>query len=216
MVILPIGKKLKKKIHLGIAQAQDLLIMEIYRFFPKAVIHGGTAIWRCYGSNRFSEDIDVYLPSFAWQRLNDFAKSLKERGFEIEKFKKTDNSVFLKLSYGGQIIRFEAIRKNIKHYKTANFEMTDGTFVVANTLKPEELVVEKINTYLKRRKAKDLYDIFFLLRLIENKTRVSVSLKNFLEKFERPLDEKELKILIIAGAISQVEDMLAEIKKWAR
>ncbi|MEM1546291.1 MAG: nucleotidyl transferase AbiEii/AbiGii toxin family protein [Candidatus Methanomethylicia archaeon] len=36
--------------------------MEIYNSFPEAVIHGGTAIWRCYGSNRFSEDVDVYLP----------------------------------------------------------------------------------------------------------------------------------------------------------
>jgi predicted nucleotidyltransferase component of viral defense system len=62
MVTLPIDKKLKKKIHKTVALAQDILVLELYDKFPSAVIHGGTAIWRCYGSNRFSEEIDVYLP----------------------------------------------------------------------------------------------------------------------------------------------------------
>lgn len=216
MVILPIGKKLKKKIHLEIAQAQDLLIMEIFQFFPNAVIHGGTAIWRCYGGNRFSEDIDLYLSSFSWQRLDNFAQSLKTRGFELEKFKKTNNSLFSKLKFREQTIRFEAILKNIKSYKTANFEMTDGTFIIVNTLKPEDIIQEKIDAYLKRRKIRDLYDVFFLLKLLEDKTKIKTPLKKILKEYQKPLDEKELKALLIVGAIPRTEDMLEEIKKWVK
>ena len=61
MVVLPLHHKLKKKIHKTIALAQDILVMKMYEKFPNAIIHGETAIWRCYGSNRFSEDVDVYL-----------------------------------------------------------------------------------------------------------------------------------------------------------
>jgi len=60
--MLPIDKKLKKRTHKIVALAQDILVMELYNSFTNAIIHGGTAIWRCYGSNRFSEDVDVYLP----------------------------------------------------------------------------------------------------------------------------------------------------------
>jgi hypothetical protein len=55
LVILPLVKKLKKKIHRAIALAQDIIVLEIYEKSPSAVIHGGTAIWRCYGSNRFQK-----------------------------------------------------------------------------------------------------------------------------------------------------------------
>jgi len=40
---------LKKKIHKDIAMAQDLMIIELYDNLSNAVIHGGTALWRCYG-----------------------------------------------------------------------------------------------------------------------------------------------------------------------
>jgi predicted nucleotidyltransferase component of viral defense system len=62
MVTIPLYHKLKKKIHKTIALAQDILIIKMYEKFANAVIRGGTTIWRCYGSNRFSEDVDVYLP----------------------------------------------------------------------------------------------------------------------------------------------------------
>jgi len=31
------------------------------QFFLMAVLHEGTVIWRCFKSNRFSEDLDFYL-----------------------------------------------------------------------------------------------------------------------------------------------------------
>jgi predicted nucleotidyltransferase component of viral defense system len=82
MVILPLEKKLRKARDKTIALAQDILVMEIYNHFPKAIVHDGTAVWRCYGSNRFSEDVDFYFPLEAKKaNMKVFLDSLKAKGF---------------------------------------------------------------------------------------------------------------------------------------
>lgn len=44
----------------------------------------------------------------------------------------------------GVIVSFEAVFKDIENYITKNFEMSDGTFILVNTLSPEDLLEEKI------------------------------------------------------------------------
>jgi len=217
MVILPINKKLKKKIHKTIALAQDVLVMQIYDNFPKAVIHGGIAIWRCYGSNRFSEDIDIYLPlTIKNADMKNFLDRLERKNFIVEKFKRTNNSIFAKFSYLDVIIRCEAIFKNIRNFVIKPFEMSDGTFILVNILQPEEMIKEKISAYFKRRKVRDLYDIFFLLKFVEDKEKIKNHLLKFIEDFKKPKDEKELKALIISGSVPTIKNMLDVIKKWVR
>lgn len=177
-VIMPIKNKLKKKIHKDIALAQDLVIVEIYNNFPDTVIHGGTCIWRCYAGNRFSEDIDVYLPLKFKVKTASFIDNLKRIGFEIKKFKETENSIFAKLSYQNTIVSFEAVFKNMKNAIAKSFEMCDGSFIVVYTLTPEEIIKEKVLAYKKRRKIRDLYDIFFLLNFVEDKNVIKDILKN--------------------------------------
>jgi predicted nucleotidyltransferase component of viral defense system len=215
MVILPLDKRLKKRLHRNIALAQDILIMEIYNSFPQAVVHGGTALWRCYGSNRFSEDIDLYLPiSFRRESFRRLLDGLIRKGFGVEKFKKTGNSIFSKYSYLGVAVRLEAVFKKVENPVTRKFEMSDGTFILVNTLKPEEMLEEKIRTYLERRKIRDLYDVFFLTRIVEKREVRSNTVK-LVEKFKMPVDEKELKAIIISGSIPKAEEMLESVKRWA-
>jgi len=217
MVILPINKKLKKRTHKIVALAQDILVMEVYNSFSTAIIHGGTAIWRCYGSNRFSEDVDFYLPLVMKNTNTEkFLENLKRKGFTVEKFKKTSNSIFAKFSYLGVIIRCEAVFKTIKNFITKPFEMSDGTSILVNTLQPEEIIKEKISAYFKRKKVRDLYDIFFLLRFVKDKGKIKNDLVKFIKEFKKPIDEKELKILIISGSVPTIDSMLEVIMAWAR
>lgn len=217
VVTLPIEKKLKKRLHRNIALAQDILVMEVYNHFLNAVIHGGTAIWRCYGSNRFSEDVDVYLPvNLEEKNINRFLTGLKEKGFIVQKFKMTKNTVFSKFSYLDIIVSFEAVLKEIKNFVIKRFELVDGNFIFVNTLRPEEMIEEKVLAYLKRRKVRDLYDIFFLLNFVEEREKVRKILENFLKDFKEPEDEKELKVLIISGSVPRVEDMMEEIRRWVK
>jgi predicted nucleotidyltransferase component of viral defense system len=216
MAIIPLEKKLQKKLHRQIAFAQDILVNEVYRFFPKAVLHGGTSIWRCFGSNRFSEDLDFYLPSCPKKIQNKFLEDLENLGFSKLKFKQTKNAIFSKFEYAGVIVRFEALIKKIKVYKTKRFQMIDGSSIIVNVLPTATLLQEKIDTYLSRKKVRDLYDIFFLLSFVERNAENQKTLREFLSKYSFPKDEKDIKSLIIAGAIPRIEDMLQEIKKWGQ
>lgn len=216
IMILPLDKKLRKRMHRKIALVQDILVMEVYNNFPKAVIRGGTALWRCYGSNRFSEDLDFYLPlNLKQEKFENFLNGLKQKGFGIEKFKRTENSIFSKFSYLEATVRFEAVLKNVKNFVTKNFEMSDGTFILVNTLTPENMLEEKILTYMERRRVKDLYDIFFLLKICR-KENVKDNVRKLMEEFKKPIDEKELKVLIISGSIPSVEEMLRVVRIWAK
>ena len=158
---IPLNLKLKKKREKEIAYAQDIIVEELYNFFPKAVIHGGTAIWRCYNGNRFSEDIDVYINKDI-KKIDVFFDFLVKRGFKIIKKRIKENSVYSELMYNDISVRFEATFQ-IKNSIFRKYETSESFFINVCTLLPEDLITEKINTYLKRKKIRDLYDVYFLL-----------------------------------------------------
>lgn len=209
--MIPLILRLKKARHKEIAKAQDLIVEELYTVFNNAVMHGGTAIWRCYKGNRFSEDIDVYLRKDN-EKLNALFLNLEKRGFAIEKKKISENSLYSNLVLNGTAVRFEALFKRadgmLKEYETA-----DGNLISIYTLSAEELIKEKTSTYLKRLKVRDLYDIFFLLRYAD-KGKVRQDIKKLSGQFNKPLDEQELKVLILEGLTPDVEKMIQYIKSF--
>ncbi|MBI4015827.1 MAG: nucleotidyl transferase AbiEii/AbiGii toxin family protein [Candidatus Aenigmarchaeota archaeon] len=214
--MLPLMSRLRKRGQKELALAQDIMVSELFRIIPKAVLHGGTAIWRCYGSNRFSEDIDVYLPEDLSnsEDLIKFQKSLENKGFGTIKFREKHRSIYSKFSYSSIILRFEAVFQNKKTFVTKPFELSDGTFLNINMLSPEELLKEKLATYKERRKIRDLYDIYFLLR-ITNGGNLKSSLKEFIKGFKEPVDPENLEQLVFSGVTPRMSEMLEGIKRWA-
>lgn len=211
MVKIPLILKLKRGAHKDIAKAQDIIIEELYKVFGKAVLHGGTAIWRCYKGNRFSEDIDIYIPRNE-KKINLVFDNLKKRGFNVIKKKITENSLYSTLKLNRTPVRFEALFKSIKG-ELKEYETVEGNLITIYTLLPEELVKEKIITYLERLKVRDIYDIFFLLRYVKDKKNISDELRNLINNFKKPIDEKELKVLIIEGVIPDIDKMIVYIKR---
>ncbi|OYT65249.1 hypothetical protein B6U74_03870 [Candidatus Bathyarchaeota archaeon ex4484_205] len=218
MPILPLHRKLRKKMHRIVAFAQDLMVLTLYEMFPTAIIHGGTCIWRCYGSNRFSEDLDIYLPTGAkgTKSMDRYIEELKRRDFQLGKFKVSTDTLFAKFTYRDVVVRLEAVFKETKRVVSREYEMIDGSFIAVYTPPPEELVREKVEAYRSRRKVRDLYDIYFLLNFIERKEDVIKDLTNLLEDFKYPVDSEELKTLIISGAVPRVEDMFKKVEIWVR
>lgn len=210
--MIPLILKLKKSSQKEIAKAQDLIVEEIYKVFDKAIIHGGTTIWRCYNGNRFSEDIDAYIPKEI-SKIDTLFESLGKKGFRILKKKVGKNSIYSNLELNRTIVRFEAIFKTIngvlKEYQTS-----EGNLITVYTLTPEELIKEKVNAYIKRFKIRDLYDIFFLLRYVKNKDSIKKELNLLISNFKQPADKKELKVLIIEGLTPDVDKMLQYIKTF--
>jgi len=211
---IPLNLRLKKKSERDIAYAQDIIVGELYKFFPKAILHGGTGIWRCYQGNRFSEDVDVYI-NRNLDKIEEFFKSLEEKGFKIIKKRIKENSIYSELEFNRTATRFEATFQNKEPFSKA-YETSESFFINVYTLSPEDLVLEKVETYLKRLKVRDLYDIHFLLNYVENKKAVESALKKLIKDYKRPIDEKNLANIIIIGAVPNSDEILEGIKRWVR
>ena len=112
-------------------------------------------------------------------------------------------------------IRFEAIFKGAKGV-LKEYETYEGNLLSVYTLDPETMICEKVDAYLKRRKIRDLYDIFFLLMSVKEAETVKPKLSKLVQNFKQPIDEKELKALVLFGAIPDKRDMLKYIGRWAR
>ena len=211
---IPLILRIKRKKHRELAGLQDILIENIYEILPETVLHGGTAIWRCYSGNRFSEDIDVYTERDV-KKIEEFFKKLKELGFEIIKKKIKQNSLFSVLRFNTAEIRFEAVFKKVNSI-IKEYETCDESLVNIYTLLPEDLIKEKVSAYISRRKIRDLYDIFFLLRYVKEVEKVKPELKKLIQKFENPVDEKDLKTIILTGITPTKKDIINYIDRWVR
>ncbi len=211
---IPLNLKLRKKAEKEIAYAQDILVGELYRFFPNAIIHGGTAIWRCYNGNRFSEDVDVYIKKDEKQ-TNDFFSSLEKNGFKIIKKRVKENSIYSELIFNETKVRFEATFQNKKPF-SRRYETSESFFINVYTLSPENLIIEKVETYIKRLKIRDLYDIYFLLNYVENHEIIKPPLKKLIKNYEKPKDEENLANVIITGAVPSSNEILIGIKRWVK
>ncbi len=216
MTTLPLINRLRIARHKKVTAAQDLVVISLYAHFPGAVIHGGTSIWRCYGGNRFSEDIDVYLDLAEKKADFDvFINDLEKAGLEKIKFKKSDTSIFSIFTYDRENVSFEAVFKSVKG-TPAKYEMSDGTFTFIRTLTPKELMLEKITTYLDRRKVRDLYDIYFLSNIVARDESTRRSMHVLVSKFAAPRDADSLSSLVLTGAVPTVDEMLEELTIWAK
>lgn len=212
----PLGTRLKRRGHRSVALAQDMLVAEAYDAFPDCVLHGGTSIWRCYGGGRFSEDVDVYLPPREGDATRRFRGGLVAKGLKELKFKVTRNTVFGKYQMDGSVVSFEAALGKPPGSVVRPYEMLDGSLMLVRTLSPEDLIIEKALAYSSRRKVRDLYDIFFLLNLAEDRSRILVVVQRMVAEYHKPVDEDQLNATVIAGVAPSAEEMLGGIRRWAR
>jgi len=212
--MIPLILRLRKEIHKKIAEAQDLIVQEMLNSFDNVVLHGGTAIWRCYKGNRFSEDIDVYIPKDI-NKINLFFKNLEKKGFIVKKKRIKENSLFSDLQFNRVSVKFEALFKNVKGV-LKDYETIEGNYIVLYSLTPEELIAEKVDAYIKRLKIRDIYDIFFLLKYVEDKNKIKMQIQKLFKEFKSPVDEKELRILVLEGIAPNYKEILDYLKRWEK
>ena len=197
---------------------QDLLLFNIYKKTNLLIFKGGTALYKLYGLQRFSEDLD-----FSLLRDGDIKKIIEDvvngiDGAEIKEVKEMKNSLFIKISLKGIITRYNTIRIDItlKNEVLEKFDVIPyiSEYIDINpfsmrVLSLKEILAEKIHSLLARQKSRDLYDLFFLLKfvdvdknLIEKKLNLfgmkykSTELKRRINKL-KTLWEKELKSFIL-------------------
>ncbi len=192
---------------LRIAEIQDILLLEISHEID-FVIHGGTAIWRIYGGKRFSYDIDIYS-----QEVEKIPKVISPP-LNVVKVKLTPSGVLYMKVGNGAIVELEASPMfEKKEIVEEDLWLIDGSTIVVKTLTPCSLLEEKVNAYVSRRKARDLYDIYYLSDLCSEASNILRNLIKYLDK--PPEDFSVLNELIIAGRPPSFETIVRKVRRIA-
>jgi len=202
---IPLSKRLRKRTHQEVALLQDELVEMLYGAFQqeKPVLHGGTAIWRCYQGNRFSEDLDFYASTGKGFR-ELFFREAAARSLEVIKYKQTANLVFAKVSNGSVEVRLEINTRKTVEKVVGEYEKVDGSRMDIYTLSPEALIEEKMAAYRGRRLVRDVYDIYHLSRHAANVR----GMREFLQGIAPPLDEKNLRAVVYSGVAPSFRQMV--------
>ncbi len=93
-----------------------------------------------------------------------------------------------------------------------SFWLIDGSSIVVKTLTPCSLLEEKVDAYLSRGKVRDLYDIYYLSDLCEEKKPLK---RLLLHLREPPKDFHILRELIIAGVPPSFSTIVEKVKRTA-
>ena len=166
---------------------QHLFLSSFYQQPPTAQIYfkGGTALRMLYNSPRFSEDLDFSsdvsdihavhaiqviedsvlktLTAISRQNINpDLAESKTTSGgyLAIVTFRTGDNQVAIQVEISLQTSERAGERSG--EAMTIVSDLAPAYVVMA--MAREQLVDEKIRALLTRRKARDFYDLYFILR----------------------------------------------------
>ncbi|PIN85296.1 MAG: hypothetical protein COV47_02910 [Candidatus Diapherotrites archaeon CG11_big_fil_rev_8_21_14_0_20_37_9] len=207
---IPLKNRLRKRSQIELAELQDEAVDILYTVDPKAVFHGGTAIWRCYNGNRFSEDLDFYTP--AGKNLEEkLSKESAKRGLILTKFRKTENSIYSRISDTQTEVSLELTTRTKKCIPVF-YKKADGNTQNVLSLTPEELIIEKAKAFSNRKLIRDIYDVYFLLNQA-NIQKVKTKLSEIMRKSIIPVDEKNLKALLYSGAVPSFKHMESAIKR---
>ena len=199
-------------IRLRLAELQDEVIDIIYnRVEPDAILYGGTAVWRCYAGNRFSEDIDIYMSNDGMRSLIEI---LPKYGLRLLSRDRELPSL-IRIAKGEISLLLES-KEGHAESMIRQYVRVDGSSTTISVFTPVELLVRKIEAYEGRRLIRDVYDIFILTRFLNrNDHTVTSSLSSFLANAKRPQDEDVLKTLIYTGKSDfRFDDLLNYIKRW--
>lgn len=156
---------------------QSIILFILYQEYGKDLIFkGGTALKKCYGLDRFSEDLDfTCLNKINVKKLED---GLKRFNLEFEMgTKEYENGLKITLRIKGPlyieirhslckfIIDF-SFRENVilkpQIQRIGRFLEEIPAFDVL-VMQEREILAEKVRAVLTRTKARDIYDLWFLL-----------------------------------------------------
>ena len=202
-LLLKIGKKkgLKNREHIEKDYFQDKLLYWIFKLTNNLVFKGGTALYKLYNMPRFSEDLDFTLLDPKERVEEKILKIAGKLNAEVNT-KRFKTSLLFKLRFRGILTSYNTIRIDVSLKNKALLGFDFKSYVPdyidikpfsLKILKLKEMVAEKIHSLLARKNARDLYDLFFLLRISRfDKKLVEEKLKIFGMRFDANLIKKQI------------------------
>ncbi len=205
------------------AEIQDRIVEVLFRSngLPDAVLHGGAQVWRCYGSSRFSCDVDIYSQmTDVQQRL---IPAFESSGLTVAKFRDTGNVVFAKLTAtagGKEYVSGFEIRRAPVEGVVSEYTRVDGSGIEVISISPQAIALEKIAAYMGRSEIRDIYDLYFIIKNVIGRDNVSnalsVQLADFLATLQRPVNEGDLARRLYSGNAPTFVEMASYLRKVAR
>lgn len=170
--------------HLEKDYLQTLLLAELYsRLSEEMVFKGGTALQKVYGLDRFSEDLDFTYNGNdigTAVRMLDNAVSVfgEQYSLSMRKVPESKDSVTVELrnihgplypvSGQSHIIKLDISTResvllppDLKYISPVYRDMKRFSVYVMNI---SEIFAEKVRSILTREKARDIYDLYFMLK----------------------------------------------------
>ncbi|MEK6887496.1 MAG: nucleotidyl transferase AbiEii/AbiGii toxin family protein [Candidatus Aenigmatarchaeota archaeon] len=205
-MLLEIGKKkgLKNKEHIEKDYFQDVFLLNLFGKTNRLVFKGGTAIYKLYGLSRFSEDLDFSSLDSEPGSVERIIEHVLDNidFFELKGMKRTKDSLLIRISADGILTKYNSLRidvnlrnKIISGFDVKNYvsEYVDINPFSMRVLKPGEMMSEKVHSLFARKNARDLFDLFFLLRMSKlDKNLVKEKLKIFGMKYDEKLLKKKI------------------------
>ncbi len=203
--------KIAQKTGLGLYQQEKEYLLKLflyfyYKHYQDAVFKGGTCLKFLFGLDRFSEDLDFNIknPAKFKRQVKAVLKNISGLGInnyflKEELFK---GSYTCEIGFEGPLYKGTKQTQNKFRldagYRTGTFQKpewkivkseypeTEENFLVL-MISLEELLVEKVIALVKRKKGRDLYDLWFLFnadikldkKLLENKTKIEKATLDF-------------------------------------
>ncbi len=233
-------------LHAKNAERDYLLELSLYsfsKFGNTLVLKGGTALYKFYNLNRFSEDLDftmntrkINIEKMA-QTLLSHASLIGIRG-SLEEKRRYKNEINVRASfrgpfYDGSKTSMTRITINISlrerpQYLTKAFLVPNYREIPSFTvhvLDAKEILAEKIRAIMTREKPRDVYDLWFLLKrripidevLINKKLKInhiSFEKKEFLGHVERKRGAWKRDLQgLLMGSPPDFEEILQDITK---
>jgi len=212
---IPLHNRLKRQLHRDIAALQDIVVENVYSLEENAVLHGGTAIWRCFDGNRFSEDLDFYIkPRKSFREK--LGTQLERLGMKVSKYRQTSNAIYSRVEHQNTVVSLEIALRNYSGAVASTYEKVDGTLIDVFTPSANELLKEKLIAYANRKLIRDIYDVYHLSRSIEADKGYEKEISRILQNLPKPADEQNLKNIVLVGAVPSFEQMVQALQRRFR
>ena len=219
---------------------QHIILSRIYsRINSQLVFKGGTSLQKCMGLNRFSEDLD-------FTASKDFQPETIEHAIlEVGRFYTTsysmtenENSLTYRLKIEGPLYRNPLSLQTVKVeislreqvlLKPSNRIITplyiDLQPYTVLFMDPLEIMSEKFRALITRKKARDLYDIYFLIlkqtgldiKLVNKKLEfysMSFDSKVFLTRVKNLKYQWEKEIQGLVRSVPEFDEVISSIVKF--
>jgi len=157
--------------------AQNLFLDHFYSFKDAGSIlfKGGTALRILYKSPRFSEDLDFSTKSINKKLIEDLlqdtCEKLDQEGMKVDILESKATSggyiCILVFRVGEHKFNISIEISGRKNKISGDIMLVDNPYIPAYTvmaLKKDELISEKIEALIDRKKPRDYFDLYFMLR----------------------------------------------------